>query len=757
MSNATTLLVRMAQSNNVDEVHDLVNHLISQYNFDWKPVGGREGNYGLINIGSDPGLALIERVTNAVDAVIEREAVRRDIQPGTANMPRTPREAVETWFGIPSGRVRNLTIEQRQTLADNIVLQILPGSSPKTPTITIRDRGVGLTAALLPKTILSLGESNKIDKPYLAGAYGQGGSTTLAFSPEGTLFVSRRQPDLLPIGDEDRIAVTVARFRELDPARNKNGRYDYLVDADGNIPSISHTDLSSFLPGTSITHFDLAIPQYSARMTQITGSMWWLLQNALFDPVLPIWVEEHREPKDGKIERRTIAGNHSRLEEDRRKKLEHSDSVVALVRDRTGESRIRAYYWVVKDADDAPKRSRPIDSYVDPYAPVAYSYYGQTHGTEDRRFVSDRLSLPYLDKYLIIQIELDNLTPLGRRQLLSTTRDRLKQSALYDELRESVSAALAEDEDLIRLNDQRKEAILSRHSNSERERMRERFAKLMDQFRAGTDARVGGKDTDTGGRPDNANGVRTPLEPLPTAEEPSFLRIANVQVPIPVQKNRSALIRLESDAPDGYLSQHAHAKMVVASDPEKAIYMASSSDFRGGRSRLVIRPSDAADAGQEGVLTVFLFTPTDKHFTTSVRFRIVDPEQESTSGKKGQAQVQAPEPVPVHRDEWPNFGWDEKSVADVRADNDNTRIFVNMDNRHIRRLLQSGGYKETGVVRMSTNYLLYVALFAFLRHRATKESSLLSGAEFDQYVEAELDRAAQTVVHSISAVGRLEE
>ena len=138
------------------------------------------------SIGSDPGHALIERVTNAIDAVIEREALRR-LTPKTPP-PASPREAVETWLGVPAGRVANLKIKKRQALADEVVIRLLEGSSKRTPTVEIRDLGIGLSPEMLPKTILSLGESNKIDKLYLAGAYGQGGSTVLAFCPEGSIF-----------------------------------------------------------------------------------------------------------------------------------------------------------------------------------------------------------------------------------------------------------------------------------------------------------------------------------------------------------------------------------------------------------------------------------------------------------------------------------------------------------------------------------------------------------------------------------------
>src|SRR5450631_1977692 len=42
--------------------------------YEWTPLGGKEGNFGLVNIGSDPGFAFVERITNALDSVIDEAA-----------------------------------------------------------------------------------------------------------------------------------------------------------------------------------------------------------------------------------------------------------------------------------------------------------------------------------------------------------------------------------------------------------------------------------------------------------------------------------------------------------------------------------------------------------------------------------------------------------------------------------------------------------------------------------------------------------
>jgi hypothetical protein len=779
-------------------------------------VGDRETNFGQIEIGSDPGYALVERVTNAIDAVIEREALRHATKKAG---PMSPREASEVWLKVPGGRVAMLRkagkpdIERRQELADSVVIRLLDGASRRKPTVEVRDLGIGLTAHMMPLTILSLGGSNKIDKPYLAGAFGQGGSTTFAFSKAGTLLVSRRQTDLLD-GAPDNVSVTFVRYNELDPAKNKNGRYEYLVSETQEVGSFPAVLVPSFDAGTQATHFDMDIQKYAQRMTQLTGSLWWLLQNALFDPVIPIWAEEARpsELKDKKQERRVIVGNYTRLtdgkrprgaeesageelakkpsdtkrtrgdqeafdegtkksakgkharasnedggdEPAKRPKVEYGDALQVDLEDGAGQ--VTVNYWVLADKEDSPNET-PIASYVDPYHPVAYTLFGQLHGTDDRRLVAERLQLPNLAKSLVVQVELDNLKPSARREILSTTRDRLKLVPFFELLRERVCGAMMEDEDLARLDQARKERLLAHHTDKDREKIRQRFAKLMEKhLRTGADATATGGGEKPGGRPPAPSGPRQPLPPLETKEEPTFIRIGNTQKPLRVRLDRSALLRIESDAPDGYLASRVHARLHLASEPEGLVHMDSRSDFRGGRARMTVKPGATAKAGDKGALRVFLLTPKGETFTSQVNYLIEAAEEKPTAGDEDKAKVQVPDPVPVTKEHWPDYGWTEKDVAEVRDDGKTTEIYVNMDNVHIHRLLHSGGYQAAGITRMKNNYLLYAGFYAYIQFAANRQKDLsLDGEAFERYRAAELDRMAQTVVHAISAAGRLDQ
>lgn len=763
---AKELLASLAGARDLATAIRCVKELEKDHGFKWRAVGDREGNYGSINIGSDPGYAFVERITNAIDAVIEGEALRRLEKKGKQKRtPSSPREAVEDWFGVPGGRVANLRqlqkgMEKRQALADKIVVSILDGDNKKTPTLEVRDYGVGLTGALIPKTILSLNDQNKIDKHYLAGAYGQGGSTALAFSPKGVLFVSRRQPDLLPAGEGDEVAITFARFNELDPNRNKNGRYEYLVMSDDTVATVPSAQVKGFDAGTSIVHFNLEIPQYAARMTQLQGSLWWLFQNALFDPVLPFWVEERRKAMLGdtkEADRRTIAGNYTRLMDQKSEYVEYQGTVDVTLEHEAGSTNTKVNYWVMKPNPEKPGASA-VEAYVNQYRPIAFTFNGQTHGTEERRFISDRLGFPYLAKSLIIQVELDHLSSQARRSLMSSTRDRLKQLGFYEDLCEEIAKALSQDEELIRLDGVRKEQILSKHSDVEREKMKQRFARLMDRFNAGIDAFAKARSTGGGGgRRPPTPGNRAPLAPLPTKDDPTFIKIGNTQKPIPIRLDRQALIRLESDAPDGYLTSHVHAKITVDCDPDGVLKLHSRSDFKGGRSRLTVGPTEKAKDGDSGTLTVVLFTPKDEALRAKATFVVEKAEDLPTSGSGQKSKIDVPEPIEIYKSEWPEFGWNEASVAEVKVSATDTKIYVNMDNQHLARLLQSGSYQEVGIKRMKSNFLLYSAFYAWVRDVEEKaKKNPLSGEHFEDYQQRELDRMAQTVVYSISSLSRLE-
>jgi len=118
------------------------------------PVGGRPNNAGVIEVSSDPALASVERITNAMDAVLEFHAAKG------GDLPKSPREAAKKWLGIPSAGIKNLDNAQRRSIAENVSVTLCESGVPKHPTLIIQDKGIGIEAQDFLKTVLSLNEQN---------------------------------------------------------------------------------------------------------------------------------------------------------------------------------------------------------------------------------------------------------------------------------------------------------------------------------------------------------------------------------------------------------------------------------------------------------------------------------------------------------------------------------------------------------------------------------------------------------------------
>jgi len=98
------------------------------------------------------------------------------------------------------GELRDLAIV---TLIDRVQVILQDSDREDRPTVEIRDNGIGIKAEEYASSILSLHKSRKLRKLFLAGLFGQGGSTALAYSAF-TMIVSR--PASLPNDIIDREA-----------------------------------------------------------------------------------------------------------------------------------------------------------------------------------------------------------------------------------------------------------------------------------------------------------------------------------------------------------------------------------------------------------------------------------------------------------------------------------------------------------------------------------------------------------------------
>src|SRR5207244_11248937 len=111
-------------------------------------------------VPSGPVSSAVDRAPNAIDAILEAEHERHHGLPECGS----PREPAIAWLNVPEDGLGAMSQALRQKLAQRCVVRLLPGEARESRIVEVRDYGIGVTPPRLPLTILSLNESNKMQK-----------------------------------------------------------------------------------------------------------------------------------------------------------------------------------------------------------------------------------------------------------------------------------------------------------------------------------------------------------------------------------------------------------------------------------------------------------------------------------------------------------------------------------------------------------------------------------------------------------------
>jgi len=134
----------------------------------WKFVGDNESNLSTINILKDPGKGLIERITNGIDAVIEKEKIDNNIDK-VKNGNDIIKVAFPKYYQNRNDVLSGIQEKQNAVETKNKVIVAINDSRQSTrPTIDVIDEGTGIEGNKFKDTILSIHKGNKIktDKNY---------------------------------------------------------------------------------------------------------------------------------------------------------------------------------------------------------------------------------------------------------------------------------------------------------------------------------------------------------------------------------------------------------------------------------------------------------------------------------------------------------------------------------------------------------------------------------------------------------------
>ena len=391
----------------------------------WHPLGGIENNTGVVeDQQSNPVAALVEKLTNSIDAILMRRCYEEGIDPKSPDAPRSIDDAIDRFF--PRHKDWDFT-RPRSEQARSI--QILADGSRRDTSIIIYDDGEGQHPEDFEDTFLSLLGSNKNEIHFVQGRYNMGGTGAIVFCGKKRyqLIASKRYDG------KGKLGFTLIRRHPHSSTRAagmKNPWYEYLK-IDGQIPAFDIQELGlglhrrNFHAGTIVKLYSYDV--HSNRLFNLHMAQ--SLNEFLHEPALPITIVESKDRyarKKGQVN--VIFGLKRDLERSEYVETSFSDEIVD---GRIGKIKVFVYVFKARAKDKNLKETRETirNEYFKNGMQVLFSMNGQVHGHYTSEFISRTLKFNFLKDYLLVHVDCTNMKTKFRRKLFKASRDRLAQSS----------------------------------------------------------------------------------------------------------------------------------------------------------------------------------------------------------------------------------------------------------------------------------------------------------------------------------------
>ncbi|MGN6491646.1 MAG: hypothetical protein ACTHLE_06575 [Agriterribacter sp.] len=530
-------------------------------NENWKPVGKNESNYGIIeNQQSNPIAALVEKVTNSIDAILTRKCLEKQIRPDSADAPRSMEEAIRQFY--PEHKQWDLPTFRRKQAEE---IQIIADGPPRNTSVIIYDNGEGQHPEHFESSFLSLVSGNKNKIMFVQGKYNMGGSGAIVFcGKKGYQLIGSKKYD-----GSGQFGFTLVRehpFAKGESDHKKNTWYEYLT-IDGSIPSFDlkgDLDLKlfnrKFKTGSIIKLYSYQFPSgYSGFAQELNQS----LNEFLFEPVLPIFTVDNKERyPNNKVLERDLFGLKRRLEQDSEYIDDHfSETYMDAL---FGEMKVTCYVFKAKVGDNDVKKTKENIRrfFFKNNMSVMFSINGQAHGHYTSEFITRTLKFNLLKDYLLIHVDCTKMKYEFRKELFMASRDRLKEGEESKELREYLGKKIRKSR-LDDINRHRKESIgLDSEDTNE---LLKSFAKNLNKdselfkLLQNTLKLEEKKDKDVKKPDQKKEKIQEEKKPFNPKRFPSFFKLHNVkhgdrQV-ITIPQNGEKTIRFDTDAENEYFDR----------------------------------------------------------------------------------------------------------------------------------------------------------------------------------------------------------
>jgi hypothetical protein len=449
------LFFEIYQAGTEDALDDVIssNHQFFQKE-NWYPLGGDANFFGIVrNQQSSPIAALVEKVTNSIDAILTKRCYEEGIAPTSPNAPRSMYEALQRFY--PNHKQWDLKSFRRQQAEE---IQIIADGPPRNTSVIIYDNGEGQYPEDFEKTFLSLVRGNKVNIHFVQGKYNMGGSGAL-------IFCGKKRYQLVASKKFDgtgQFGFTLVREHKAKDEELRGSYFEYLK-IDEKIPSFDITELDlklhgrKFRTGSIIKLYSYQFPPGYAGFAQDLNQS---LNEYLFEPILPLLTVDKKERyPHNKVLELDLYGLKRRLEEDKSDYVQEffsEDYTDQLF----GHCKVTCYVFKPKLEGRDVKKSKEIirDRFFRNNMSVMFSINGQVHGSYTSEFITRTLKFNLLKDYLLIHVDCTHMNREFRDELFMASRDRLKNGDEASDLREflgkKLRASILDD-----INRRRKESI----------------------------------------------------------------------------------------------------------------------------------------------------------------------------------------------------------------------------------------------------------------------------------------------------------
>lgn len=667
----------------------------------WKQFNDSSGNWSIIgNQQSSADSALVEKIVNAVDAVLMRECLRSGIQPKSLDAPKSISDAQKKYFGIDNGKLSSIDARTRSRLAENIFLVATGGEDNTNPCYSIIDSGEGQTPELFQDTFLSLSKGNKSEVQFVQGKFGMGGTGVFRFgSPEHNLqlIISKRDPEIKSGPQNSEWGVTVIR-RIYPTGQMKSSIFTYLAP-EGKILSFA-APLLSLIPGDNLEAYKgnlrhgtfIKIYEYNIGSGRLKSDATRHLHNRLSllmpNIALPLKVADVRYKKSPI---KTLSGLSVRLDDDKRENLE--DNFPS-----SGELTINGQKM---DYSIYAFKSEKRETYAGNEG-IIFIVNGQTHGSLPKNFFANKaVGMSYLSDSILVLVDCTKTDRKMHESLFMNSRDRLVEGLLKNEIEEQFQEIIKNHLGLRMLREKRlREDIENKLQDSKPlvdvlENIIKKSPSLSSLFIKGMRIK----------NPFKLAGVTEQIK-FRGKEFPTFFKLLKKypqEKPKLCPINRKFRVQYETNAENDFFSRDRESgdfKLKIDKTPIKDY----SLNLWNGLATLNVTLPKVVKIGDKLCFQTEVIDPTKAEPFSEEFYIQIDKTQENDGGNGGWRKkppstntgkdrqepsfLSIPDVTEVRRDKWTGNGYkfDEKSaLAVVDAGEDaGYKFFVNMDNTYLQ-------------------------------------------------------------------------